>query len=519
MAAACPDSEVFARFAEQTLDEGERRALETHVGGCPACRRVVGALAHMIPEPSHLDAAPTRSEKRVCGTWSGEAHIGTLVAGRYRIESPLGAGGMGCVWRARDEKLRRFVAVKMIAEGYELSKEARDRFEREAMAVAALNSPHIVQIYDYGVDGELPFMVMEMLEGEDLLTRLDKEGAMSLAHVAELVLQTARALDVAHEAGIMHRDLKPGNIFMQRDQDRHLVKVVDFGLSKGNALPLPDSELTSENALLGTPAYMSPEQVHAAREVDTKTDLWSLGVIAYRALTLELPFAAKSVGGLMVKICTQEPRPIAELLPEAPRGLDAFFARALAKEPEQRFQTAAELAAEFAAIAGLDPESGRWSLPGRGGPGEEPASDEPASDEPAPAVESAPRGAATIGEESLRGATKTVDEVPPRRRVIALSGLVATATLAAVIWYATTAGPTATATAPSGGPAATASPSAALVASSSRVAVPTSHPEASAGARAVAPRTTPAASSAPTLVPAPAVSSAPPSKKKHPLHL
>ena len=275
---------------------------------------------------------------------------GKKIADRYRLERQLGEGGMGSVWGAHDEKLRRDVAVKLVTERIADSERALGRFEREAMAVARLRSPHIAQVYDYGVEDGSPYIIMELLEGEDLKDMLSREKRLSLEATARLVLHVAKALHAAHAEGIVHRDLKPANVFISREHDEEVIKVFDFGVAKA-LNDLADGEATAEGVLLGTPRYMSPEQAHGAKEVDHRSDLWSLGVIAYRAVCGRLPFTAVGTGHVLVQICTEDPPKPSEIIGHLPAAVDAFFARALHKNPAERFDSAREMGLAFADLA------------------------------------------------------------------------------------------------------------------------------------------------------------------------
>ncbi len=186
----------------------------------------------------------------------GVLQADTVVAGRYRLLHELGEGGMGSVWVAYDKKLRRPVALKMLKHGYLDSGEALTRFEREAMAVARLRSPNIVELHDYGIHEGAPYMVMELLEGRDLSAKLKRAGRLRLDVVARIVGQVAKALTVAHDQGIVHRDLKPANVFLVRAGEEEIVKVFDFGIAK--LAREDDGVVTVSGALVGTPAYMSP---------------------------------------------------------------------------------------------------------------------------------------------------------------------------------------------------------------------------------------------------------------------
>jgi class 3 adenylate cyclase/tRNA A-37 threonylcarbamoyl transferase component Bud32 len=260
---------------------------------------------------------------------------------------------MGAIWIAFDAQLRRRVALKLMSPDHLASVSARSRFEREAMAIAQLQSPHVVQIYDYGVDDGAPFIVMELLDGEDLQARMTRLGRMTLAAVASFLTQSGKALAAAHQNGIVHRDIKPANIFVARHDTDEMVKVLDFGVAAlVSGLPQGgDLHVTRAGGVVGTPHYMSPEQVRGSRGVDFRADLWSLAVVAYRALTGRLPFDAEAFGELLIQICTDPIPPPSKLHPDLGPEVDRFFERALARDPSRRFGSAREMAAAFAELA------------------------------------------------------------------------------------------------------------------------------------------------------------------------
>ena len=238
--------------------------------------------------------------------------------------------------------LRSQVAVKLIDPQIASDAEALARFLREARAAASLRSPHVVRILDHGVDNGSPYIVMELLEGESLGDRLAHRGALPAVEVAEILVQVARAVTKAHEVGIVHRDLKPDNIFIVHNDDADLAKVLDFGIAKetGPNVGL-SSPGTRSGALMGTPVYMSPEQAEGTKQVDFRSDLWSLGVIAYECLLGRRPFESEAIGSLVLDICSR-PLPIPSRVGAAPPGFDAWFARACARDPAQRFTSAKE---------------------------------------------------------------------------------------------------------------------------------------------------------------------------------
>lgn len=302
-----------------------------------------------------------------------------VVAGKYRLTRLLGRGGMGAVWEGTHTSLGTRVAVKFIDAEYAESPEARSRFENEARAAARLRSKHVVEVYDHGVsDDGRPFIVMEFLQGEPLDKRLDRLGRLPAKETAQIVMQVCRALSKAHAANIVHRDLKPENVFLVWDDEEGMdvVKVVDFGIAKFNDASLGSSSATRTGSVLGTPHYMSPEQARGLRSVDSRSDLWSVAVIAYRCIVGVLPFDGEAVGDLLVKLCTA-PIPVpSQIAADVPPSFDAWLQRALNREPEQRFQTATQLAESLAAVCGLslrpqypnpqDGGSGAYSAVGSG---------------------------------------------------------------------------------------------------------------------------------------------------------
>ncbi|HZH17186.1 MAG TPA: protein kinase [Archangium sp.] len=273
---------------------------------------------------------------------------GRRIGSRYVLERRVAGGGMGAIWVALDSQLQRRVALKLMTPERIASSSARHQFEQEAKAVAQLRNPHVVQIHDYGVDGDTPFIVMELLEGEDLETRLERQGRLAPAVVASLLNQIARALASAHASGVIHRDLKPANLFLARVDSDEVVKVLDFGLARLDAGAAASAE--QPGRVMGTPRYMSPEQMRGEAWVDHRTDVWALGVVAYRALTGRFPFSADALGELGRSGPITFDEPPSTLVPELGKGVDAFFSRALEADPTRRFQSARELAAAFASL-------------------------------------------------------------------------------------------------------------------------------------------------------------------------
>ncbi len=275
---------------------------------------------------------------------------GSVLAGKYRLVSIVGSGGMGAVWRAEHLGLSAPVAVKLLATELDRRQDAIARFLREAQSAANLRSPHVVQVFDHGVDeaSQTPFIVMELMKGESLAERLARVGRLSAVDTAKVITQAARAVTLAHELGIVHRDLKPANLFLVHNQDDEILKVLDFGLAKWKraAGALAPGAATATNVVMGTPYYMSPEQMNGAPEADLRSDLWALGVIAFECLTGVRPFEGDNLISIGMRVCSA-PVPALEPSLALPPELDAWFSRALAKDPGQRFQTARELAEEL----------------------------------------------------------------------------------------------------------------------------------------------------------------------------
>jgi serine/threonine-protein kinase len=279
---------------------------------------------------------------------------GKIIGGKYRIEAPLARGGMGSVWIARHVTLGKRVAVKFMDPSCASSAEGRARFEREATATAQLESAYVVRVEDSGVDDDTPYLVMELLQGEDLSTRLRRERRLGVAEIAPIIAQAARGLRCAHQAGLVHRDLKPANIYLAKSDGEQIVKILDFGVAKAlGAAPLGES--TTTGTMMGSPHYMSPEQARGFRSVDHRSDIWALGIIIYRALTGRLPFPGDEMGDVVVKICTDALVPPSTLVPGLGPEVDRFFTRALAKDPDARFQSTIELAEAFTAVASAPP--------------------------------------------------------------------------------------------------------------------------------------------------------------------
>jgi serine/threonine-protein kinase len=288
---------------------------------------------------------------------------GSRIAGKYVVERELGAGAVGIVYSATHEELRQRVAIKLLREAAPV---ASLRMLHEARATVALQSDHVVRVMDVGRDDGRVFLVMEQLEGSDLASLLRARGRLPAAEAVDYVLQACAGVAEAHARGIVHRDLKPSNLFLTHRADGSpLVKVLDFGVSKSSDPGEPnepgernvlEGSLTGTFELLGSPLYMSPEQVRGAKNVDHRTDIWSLGVILFRLLSGQPPLggAATSVSGALASVVGDEAARLRELVPDVPRELEAVVNHCLAKSPGERFASVAELATALAPFGTQD---------------------------------------------------------------------------------------------------------------------------------------------------------------------
>jgi serine/threonine protein kinase len=286
-----------------------------------------------------------------------------VLAGRYRLERRLEVGGMGTIWRAEHLVLQAPVAVKLIDRDAVPDEDTVARFLREAKAAATLRSPHVVQILDYGMDEGAPFIVMELLEGENLAQRLRRVGRLGAAETVRIVTHVGRAMARAHEASIVHRDLKPENVFLVHNADEEIAKVLDFGVAKIDQGALAvEGARTRTGSILGTPYYMSPEQAQGNKTVDSRSDLWALGVIVFECLTGKRPFFSDGLGDLVLQICVRE-LPVPSHVADVPLGFDAWFERALQRDPDLRFQTAREMTDSLREVLGVELRDGATPPP------------------------------------------------------------------------------------------------------------------------------------------------------------
>jgi serine/threonine protein kinase len=286
-----------------------------------------------------MDAAPEPEDD--------DPLIGQSLSDRYRVLRKLGEGGMGAVYEAEHTLIRKRVAVKVLHPEYSQNPDVVSRFHNEALAATGIGNEHIVEVTDMGrLAGGGMFMVLELLAGRDFATLIEDEGPLAAGRAVRIVRQMCDGLAAAHAKGIVHRDLKPENVFLiTRHGDPEFVKILDFGISK--MMSADESEpraKTRTGMVMGTALYMPPEQARGLKEVDHRADIYALGVILYRALSVEYPFQGQTYADLVVKILTEEPVPLSEHRPDLPPGLQAVIARCLAKDAAARYPSCAQLA-------------------------------------------------------------------------------------------------------------------------------------------------------------------------------
>jgi eukaryotic-like serine/threonine-protein kinase len=362
----CSDDSLRLLLREDEQSDDYRDAAR-HVDSCPHCQQRIGELAaeddewheaHEMLLAGDANGTGTidrlSAHERSRGRWQRqptawtEAMARQLLSppshpemlgriGRYEVERLIGTGGMGVVFKAFDSELNRPVAVKLLSPYLAGSGAARKRFAREARAAAAVVHEHVVSIHNVETDGEVPFLVMQYVPGESLQSRLDREGPLDLCEILRIGMQTASGLAAAHAQGLVHRDVKPSNVLLEKGVERSLL--TDFGLARAS----DDASLTCTGHHLGTPQYMSPEQARGDA-VDARSDLFSLGSVMYAMSTGRPPFRAETSYGVLRRITDAEPRPIREINPNIPEWLERLSQKLLAKSLAIRFQTADEVA-------------------------------------------------------------------------------------------------------------------------------------------------------------------------------
>src|SRR3954453_830745 len=280
--------------------------------------------------------------------------VGQIVAQKYRVDRFIGQGGMGVVVAGFHLELDQPVAIKFLVSESGLESEGVERFRREARAAAKIHSEHVARVFDIGLlDERVPYMVMELLLGSDLEHEIERRGALPVAEALGYVLQAIDAVAEAHSVGIVHRDLKPTNLFLaQRADGSRIVKVLDFGISKSlGSGRAREVALTRTAAFVGSPLYMSPEQMRSARDVDARADVWALGAILYVMVTGQLPHPGSSLPEVCLAVMNTLPRPLNDFVADVPDGLEAILLKCLAKEPAQRYASVAELAEQLLPFA------------------------------------------------------------------------------------------------------------------------------------------------------------------------
>ncbi len=275
---------------------------------------------------------------------------GALIAGKFRLTRILGQGGMGVVAAATHVQLHQQVALKFLLPNLATNPQVVERFVREARASAALRSEHVCRVSDVGIENGSPYLVMELLEGTDLARLIATQGPLSVETAAEYVLQACIGIAEAHHLGVVHRDLKPANLFLALTPDgASVVKVLDFGIAKAQGADTGDFSLTKTSSVLGSPGYMSPEQLKSSRDVDHRSDIWSLGVILYELVSKQKPFSAQSITELAIRVSMDPRTPLPIRVPPA---FEQVIDGCLAKDPRARFSDLAQLASALAPFAG-----------------------------------------------------------------------------------------------------------------------------------------------------------------------
>lgn len=278
------------------------------------------------------------------GAFTGIVQIGEVIAGKYRVDSVLGEGGMGVVVAATHIELDQLVALKFLLPAVATRPDLVQRFMREARAAVRIHSEHVARVLDVGTHNGSPYMVMEHLQGSDLDQLLTEKGALPPQDAVGYVLEASEAIAEAHALGIVHRDLKPANLFLtRRPNGASIIKVLDFGISKSPATAR-DKNITAAAEIMGSPSYMSPEQLVSSASVDVRSDIWALGVVLYQMLSCDLPFLADTMPELVAIILAKPPEPMKLPRGPVPSGLQAVVARCLEKDPARRFSNVAELA-------------------------------------------------------------------------------------------------------------------------------------------------------------------------------
>jgi serine/threonine protein kinase len=357
--ACCPDSSRWPAFLEGGLPGTEAAGLNIHLETCAACQALLDglvagggpwaelaapaeappALERLAFEAAEAGAAADGLPEGFFAPPRQPGQLGTL--GRYDVIEEIGRGCMGVVFKGFDPELHRPVAIKVLAPQLATSAAARQRFAREARAVAAVKNEHVVAIFDVPAEARLPYFVMEYVAGMSLQEKLDAEGPFGVKEVLRIGMQVAAGLAAAHAQGLVHRDVKPANVLLENGVER--VKITDFGLARA----VDDASLTQSGFIAGTPEYMAPEQADGAR-VDQRADLFGLGGVLYALCTGHPPFRAETARAVLKRICEERPRPIRESNPEVPQWLDDLITGTLLARPPAQRSTAEAISAALA---------------------------------------------------------------------------------------------------------------------------------------------------------------------------
>jgi eukaryotic-like serine/threonine-protein kinase len=360
--------------------------------------------------------------------WAGTGvREGETLAGKYRLERILGVGGMGVVVAAHHIHLDIAVAIKVLRPEMLDSPESVARFTREARAAVRIKSEHVARVFDVGVlDTGTPFMVMEVLEGSDLASWLEERGPLPVEQAVDFVLQACLAVAEAHKLEMVHRDLKPSNLFCVPAADgRFIIKVLDFGISKVASLGAITGRATKTGDVIGSPFYMSPEQMRSSKDVDARSDIWSLGIVLYELLTGRVPFTGETIPELVLKLAMHPPESLRSFRPEVPAGLEAVFQKCTEKRGEERYQNVAELA------VALQPYAASASRPLVDRVTRILQAPDPSTDAVVVAAPSTPPGSARATTDAGLGRTASGPPRPWRVDRVAGAGLAGAATLAA----------------------------------------------------------------------------------------
>src|SRR5262245_24224434 len=369
MITTCPETPVWQSLLQGAVTETDAAELNAHLEACAACQRTLeglvasqeswsGAAKELQEKPldptgklekvmAQLKARTAQGETQVEGGAASGSDLGYLqpshVAGNlgrlihYEVLQIVGKGGFGTVFKVFDENLRRICAIKVLAPELAANATARTRFIREAQAAAAIKNDHVIAIHAVEKEHRPPFLVMEYIEGISLQDRLDKDGPLETKEILRIGMQIAEGLTAAHKQGFLHRDIKPANILLENGVQR--VKITDFGLARLT----DDASLTQSGVIAGTPMFMAPEQA-AGEAVDHRADLFSLGSVLYTMCTGRPPFRASGTLAVMKRVIEETPTPIREINPEIPEWLCDIIGKLQAKKPDERYQTAKEVA-------------------------------------------------------------------------------------------------------------------------------------------------------------------------------